>query len=100
MQSCHSIAGLPTTFLRRPDQGDTAGAGREFERAADMKSNGRANIAGVLALAALAFAQARYAHALALYQRALREHPGAPPEVRLGIAACLFRWAPLQFPTM
>lgn len=29
--------------------------------------------------------------ALALYRRALLEHPGAPAEVRLGLAACLFR---------
>lgn len=75
-------------------QGDTKGARREFERAAELPSNGRANVAGVLALAGLQFQQGAYAAALALYQRALRKHPGCPAEVRLGVAACLFRCAP------
>ena len=35
--------------------------------------------------------QGAYKEALAAYTRALRAHPGAPAEVRLGLAACHFR---------
>ena len=62
-----------------------------FTSAAAAKCNGRVNIAGTLALANVHFQQGQYSPALGLYRRALKEHPGAPPEVRLGLAACLFR---------
>lgn len=35
--------------------------------------------------------QGAYTEALAAYTRALQAHPGAPAEVRLGLAACYFR---------
>jgi tetratricopeptide (TPR) repeat protein len=72
-------------------QGEGEQAKQNFERAAELRSNGRPNVAGRLALAALRFGEGKYAAALALYQRALRDHPAGPPECRLGIAACLFR---------
>ena len=89
----HSPKGGPVCngAALRATQGETDQARQNFERAAELRSNGRANVAGRLALAALLFGQGRHAAALAHYQRALREHPGGPPEIRLGIAACLFR---------
>lgn len=73
------------------DQGDMESAKRHFTSAAMAKCNGRPNIAGTLALASVYFQQGNYNAALGHYRKALREHPGAPAEVRLGLAACLFR---------
>lgn len=73
------------------DQGDMESAKRHFTTAATSKCNGRPNIAGTLALASVYFQQGNYNAALGHYRKALREHPGAPAEVRLGLAACLFR---------
>ncbi|PRW61484.1 RNA polymerase-associated CTR9-like protein [Chlorella sorokiniana] len=69
-------------------KGDTAGARKGFEKALRMRCNGRSSIAAQLALAALHFNQRNYQEALKLYKAALRACPTAPPEVRLGIAAC------------
>jgi RNA polymerase-associated protein CTR9 len=77
-------------------QGDVESAKRHFEKAAEATSHGRRNVAGMLALANLHFRQGHYKLALGLYRRALREHPGAPAEVRLGLAACLFRQGQLN----
>lgn len=72
-------------------QGNLQAAKQNFVSAAEAKCNGRTNIGGVLALAGVHFQQGQYGAALGLYRRALREHPGAPAEVRLGLAACHFR---------
>lgn len=72
-------------------QGDLESAKLHFSSAAAAKCDGRVNIAGSLALASVHFRQGNNSAALGLYRRALREHPGAPPEVRLGLAACQFR---------
>lgn len=47
-------------------QGDTKLAHREFSKARNQKNNGRDNVAGLLALAALTFGSASYSQALAL----------------------------------
>ncbi|KAK9844132.1 hypothetical protein WJX81_005444 [Elliptochloris bilobata] len=72
-------------------EGNLVAAKQEFERATKLQSNGCVNIAGYLALANLLFRQGAYKEALAAYTRGLRAHPGAPAEVRLGLAACHFR---------
>ncbi|KAL6746592.1 Paf1 complex component [Haematococcus lacustris] len=72
-------------------KGDTAAARNDFTRACSLLNNNRTNIVGHLALASMLYDQKLYHEALAVYRRALLEHPSAPPEVRLGIAACLFR---------
>ncbi|MEW5317155.1 MAG: hypothetical protein WDW38_008482 [Sanguina aurantia] len=66
-------------------------ARRELARAMVAKNHGRANVLPHLALAALMFSQQQYKEAHSIYCRALREHPGCPAEVRLGIAACRYR---------
>ncbi|BDA40854.1 RNA polymerase-associated protein CTR9 homolog [Coccomyxa sp. Obi] len=82
------LLGLGQLELAR---GDMESAKRHFTSAAMAKCNGRPNIAGTLALASVHFQQGNYNNALGHYRKALREHPGAPAEVRLGLAACLFR---------
>lgn len=72
-------------------QGDLESAKLHFTSAAAAKCDGRVNIAGTLALASVHFQQGHYSAALGLYRKALRKHPGAPAEVRLGLAACQFR---------
>lgn len=47
-------------------QGDTAQAKHLFEKAAGMASNGRKNISGLLALAAVTFQEEKYREALGM----------------------------------
>eukprot|EP00798_Chlamydomonas_sp_ICE-L_P008150 gene8150-1403_t len=72
-------------------KGDTAVAKQEFSRAMLLLNNGRPNIAATLATAGLLYKKEQLKEALALYRRALKEHPSCPAEVRLGIAVCCFR---------
>ena len=72
-------------------QGDIDTARKEFEAASSRNCNGKPSIAGTLALARLNFGTGHYTKALQLYRNALRNYPSAPPEVRLGIAACQLR---------
>ncbi|KAK9810525.1 hypothetical protein WJX72_012163 [[Myrmecia] bisecta] len=72
-------------------KGDIPGAKREFTRAISMKHNGQTNISGLLAMANIHFNEGNNVEALAMYRKALVEHPGCPPEVRLGLAAANYR---------
>ena len=54
---------------------------RNLDRAATLLNNGRPNVAGLLAQAAVAFELGDHAAALASYRKALKEFPGCPPEV-------------------
>ncbi len=67
---------------------DLPTARQEFQRASQLPNNKRRNVVGHLALAALLYNTSMYKEALQLYCRALREHPGCPAEVRVGIGAC------------
>lgn len=71
-------------------KGDQKSARDEFVRAMKLKNNDRINISGHLALAALSFSKSPK-EALSLYRQALKESPGCPAEVRLGIGACLLK---------
>jgi RNA polymerase-associated protein CTR9 len=71
-------------------KGDLKLARDEFLRATKLKNNGKTNISGYLALAALSYSK-NPKEALALYRQALKESPGCPSEVRLGIGACLLK---------
>ncbi|KAG2448186.1 hypothetical protein HYH02_006771 [Chlamydomonas schloesseri] len=82
---------LLTSGLHHLARGDLTQAAREFERAASAKNNGRPNVVGHLAAAGLHYQQQHYKKALAAYRAALREFPGCPAEVRLGIAAASFK---------
>lgn len=53
-----------------------------LDKAARFLNNGRRNVAGLLAQAAVAFELGDHAGALASYRKALRSFPGCPPEVR------------------
>lgn len=75
-------------FDLAPVQNELATARQEFVKASQRKNNQRKNVAGFLALAALMYNQQQYKDALQMYRRALRDHPGCPAEVRVGIAAC------------
>ena len=55
---------------------------RNLDKAAGLLNNGRRNVAGLLAQAAVAFELGDHAGALASYRNALKEFPGCPPEVR------------------
>jgi len=54
-----------------------------LDKAAAYLNNGRRNVAGLLAQAAVAFELGDHAGALDSYRKALKEFPGCPPEVRL-----------------
>jgi RNA polymerase-associated protein CTR9 len=69
-------------------QGQLPSARQEYERASRLRCNGVESVAGTLALGALHFRQGAYAEALRQYRSALQRLPSAPPEARLGIAAC------------
>ena len=53
----------------------------DLHKAAKLLNDGRRNVAGLLAQAALAFALDDHAGALRLYSEALRAFPTCPPEV-------------------
>eukprot|EP00884_Botryococcus_braunii_P015610 jgi/Botrbrau1/2732/Bobra.0164s0012.1 len=72
-------------------KGDLEVAAASFTRAQGLLSRGRPNIMGVLSLANVLVKQKKYSDALNLYSRALKEHPGAPAEVRLGLGICFFQ---------
>ena len=55
---------------------------RNLDKAAILLNNGRRNVAGLLAQAAVAFELGDHAGALTSYRKALKEFPGCPPEVR------------------
>jgi RNA polymerase-associated protein CTR9 len=70
--------------------GNMRAAKQEFELAVKSRNGRQKSVAGTLALARLEFAEKRYEESLALYQKALRECPECPAEVRGAIGACQY----------
>jgi len=71
---------------------DVKSARSFFQRAQKLTVNGNQTIIPILALASIEFNYNKnYTTALRLYSNALKFHPNAPPEVRLGLAACYLK---------
>lgn len=71
---------------------DVKSARSFFQRAQKLTVNGNQTIIPILALASIEFNHNKnYTTALRLYSNALKSHPNAPPEVRLGLAACYLK---------
>ena len=71
--------------------GSLEGAKADYLRAMGLENNGHKSIAPLLALSVVEYRMRNYGEALRGFERALREHPDCPPEVRLGIAACCYK---------
>ena len=73
------------------EKGEKQTAEKILDSALAMKDGGRDNIAAMLWKARRLFVDERkYSESLTWYKRALKMHPQAPAEVRLGLAACHF----------
>jgi len=73
------------------EKGEKQTAEKILDSALAMKDGGRDNIAAMLWKARRLFVdEGKYAESLTWYKRALKMHPQAPAEVRLGLAACHF----------
>jgi len=71
---------------------DVKSARSFFQRAQKLTVNGNQTIIPILALASIEFNHNKnYTTALRLYSNTLKSHPNAPPEVRLGLAACYLK---------
>jgi len=73
------------------EKGEKPTAEKILDSALAMKDGGRDNVAAMLWKARRLFVEERkYSESLTWYKRALKMHPQAPAEVRLGLAACHF----------
>ena len=73
------------------ERGEKPTAEKILDSALAMKDGGRDNVAAMLWKARRLFVEERkYSESLTWYKRALKMHPQAPAEVRLGLAACHF----------
>ena len=70
--------------------GNVRAARQEFGLAVKSRNGRQKSVAGTLALAKLEFMEKKYDLSLGLYQKALRECPECPAEVRGAIGACQY----------